>query len=102
MKVQFNGVYVYMDRHMDLKRIANGDSLPYLCKGHSNYFEKEGSPLIGTATVVIEFFPEDQIVGKQVDALRKQLEAMRAEHQRAQNALIDKISKLQALTFVEA
>ena len=102
MKVQFNGVHVYMDKHMALENIAKGNTLPYLCKGQSNYFEREGSPMIGTATVVIEFFKEDQIVGKQVDALRKQLEVMRAEHQRAQNALIDKISKLQALTFVEA
>lgn len=105
MKVQFNDLCVYLpvsscqDPADCLSAVAKGEYLPHICDGRSSYFEAEGYPLIGKATVVIEMLEPEEITGKQVEALRQQLQVMRAEHQRAQNALIDRISKLEALTF---
>lgn len=105
MKVQFNDVFVYLptysgcDVSYQLQKVAKGEDLPHIVSRRSGYFESEGHPLIGKATVTIELFKPEEITGKQVEALRQQLQTMRAEHQRAQNALISRISKLEALTF---
>lgn len=99
MKKQFNNLAVYLPKFFELKEIMEGDALPSLSNGDSEYYEREGYPQIGTATLVIDFLSESQIAGKHVESLRSQLAAMRAKHQREQNALIDQISKLQALTF---
>lgn len=103
MKVQFNDLNVYLPTHGDtadeLQRVAKGESLPHITEGRSSYLEAEGYPMIGKATVIIELLKPEEITGRQVQALRVQLEKMRAEHQRAQNALIDNISKLECLTF---
>lgn len=105
MKVQFNDVHVYLQTFLgssgehELKNICRGKLLPHFSTGVCNYFEGQGYPLIGKATITVELFKPEEIHGKQVEALRRQLQKMRAEHQQAQNALIDQISKLEALTF---
>ena len=54
---------------------------------------------IGTADIVLSLVPPDAIAGEEIRALQDQLEAMRAQHQLAQQALLNRISKLQAITF---
>lgn len=56
----------------------------------------------GNAEVVITFFDEKQIQSEKVQALRTQLEQDRADSQIRQNALIRKISELEALTYEPA
>jgi hypothetical protein len=105
MKVQFNDMFVYLPIYpgcnvaYQLQKVAKGEDLPHITSSESGYFEREGNPLIGKATVTIELFKPEEITGKQVEALRQKLQTMRAEHQSAQNALINQISKLEALTF---
>lgn len=57
---------------------------------------------IGEAEIVLTMMPPDTIAAEELRTLQRSLDAMRAEHQMAQNALLDRISKLQALTFEHA
>jgi hypothetical protein len=104
MKVQFNEVRAYINAfpglnvERELSAVASGERVPLLT--NSDYFDKDGNYLlIGKATVTLELVKPEDLHGKQVEALRHKLQTMRAEHQKAQNALIDQISKLEALTY---
>lgn len=106
MKVQFNEVRAYihsfpgMRIDRELSRVFSGEQVPMLTNTKGDYFDKSGDYLmIGKATVTLEVIKPEEIHGKQVESLRQQLQKMRAEHQKAQNALIDQISKLEALTY---
>lgn len=104
MKVQFNDVHVYLQTYggsgeHELKQVCSGKTLPLFSEKACSYFEAQGYPLIGKATITVELLKPEEIHGNQVAVLRQQLQTMRAEHQRAQNALISQISKLEALTF---
>lgn len=57
---------------------------------------------VGFGTVEITIASKDQIVQCKVEQLRAQLQADRAESQKRQNALMKKISELEALTYSEA
>ena len=57
---------------------------------------------VGFGTVEITIADKDQIVQGKVEQLRAQLQADRAASQARQNALIRKISELEALTYSEA
>jgi hypothetical protein len=59
----------------------------------------EGHIKIGTAEIVLSLVPPDSIAADEIRALQNQLEAIRAQHQLAQQALLNRISKLQAITF---
>jgi hypothetical protein len=52
---------------------------------------------VGTATVTVEYFDEERIRAMKMDALQAQLKTVRGE-----NAILDQISKLQALTYERA
>lgn len=106
MKVQFNEVRAYINAfpginvERELSAVACGDRVPLLTNTASDYFDRDGDYiLIGKATVTLELVTPEDLRGKQVEALRNKLQVMRAEHQKAQNALIDQISKLEALTY---
>lgn len=75
---------------------------PLLTQGDGSYWVKEGHVHIGDATVTVDLFDEKTIHSKQLDGLNAQLQSVRAENQKRENAILDQISKLQALTFVEA
>jgi hypothetical protein len=98
MQVTFEA-QAYIDKFTRLKDVTNGKRLPLLAQSTAEYWEKSGYTLIGTATVTIELHTEDQILASQLDALKAQLQTVRAENQQRENAILDQISKLQALTF---
>lgn len=52
---------------------------------------------VGIATITVEFYPREQIVAKQVDGLREQLRQHRIKAHQAEQAILEQISKLQAL-----
>ena len=56
---------------------------------------------VGFGTVEVTVASKDQIVQGKVEALRAALEKDRAESQARQNALVRKISELEALTYSE-
>lgn len=63
----------------------------------------KGYTQIGTAEITLTLLPASDMHGQQLKALKEQLQDVRAENQRKENYLLDKISKLSALTYeVEA
>lgn len=57
---------------------------------------------IGTAEIVLALTPPDTIAADEIRALQASLEAMRAQHHLAQQALLNRISKLQAISYEAA
>ena len=79
--------------------VKNGGYTPALSHGKSEFLEGMGYVRMGNCTVTIELESQDAIVQAQIDALNKQLQQVRADAHVAENAILEKISKLQALTF---
>ena len=52
---------------------------------------------VGVATITVTLHPRDELVAKELDGLNTQLQKVRAENQQRENAILDRISKLQAL-----
>ena len=90
----------YLDlKYNSLKAVVDGKTQPMLAKLEgSRYFDGEGYARIGTATVTVELHTENEIAANQLAALQKQLQAVRAENQQRENAILDQISKLSAIT----
>lgn len=88
-------------RFASLESIQNGNSHPLLgeAPGNSGYFEREGYAPIGKASVTLTFFSEDEVLHGQIKSLDTQLQAVRAEAQVKENAILLQISKLQSLTM---
>jgi hypothetical protein len=59
----------------------------------------EGWTRCGTATVTYEFVGEDRITANKVVSLKAELAKDRAESEMRQNAILNKISKLEALEY---
>jgi hypothetical protein len=54
---------------------------------------------VGVATITITLHPRDELVAKELEGLNTQLQKVRAENQQRENAILDRISKLQALEW---
>jgi hypothetical protein len=59
----------------------------------------EGWAEVGVATITVTFHNRDELVAKELDGLNTQLQKVRAENQQRENAILDRISKLQAITY---
>lgn len=95
---------VYIDLQWNsLESVIKGKSQPMIAdKDGSTYFDREGYARIGTATVTVELFSENEIVAGQISALNQALQKERAESQQRQNAILESISKLQAINYTPA
>jgi hypothetical protein len=95
--------YAYKNmRYSGIDNLAKSPHLALLSSdgpGTNGYYEREGYAHIGTATVTLEIHSEDKILQSQITALKAQLEAVRADAQVKENAILLQISKLQAITF---
>lgn len=101
MKVQFTAK-AYMSSYIDITEVANGSHMPMIWHGDSgSYFEQQGYSLIGTATVTIELHTNDQIMAAKLESLQAKLQTVRAENQQRENAILDQISKLTAISYDE-
>lgn len=99
MKVQFQAK-AYLSKYHDIEDVANGECLPQIiADNESIYYEQQGYSLIGTATITVELHTEDQLMAAKLAALKEQLQAVRAENQQRENAILDQISKLQAINY---
>lgn len=70
--------------------------------GFSNYDMDSGSHpwvKVGSAEITVTLFPQEEVVAEQVKVLNAELQRERAESQVRQNGILDRISKLQALSF---
>jgi hypothetical protein len=61
--------------------------------------DTEGWAEVGVATITVTFHNRDELVAKELDGLNTQLQKVRAENQQRENAILDRISKLQAITY---
>lgn len=55
--------------------------------------------LVGTAEVKVTLYPREEALAKELDGLNSQLQKVRAENYMRENAILDRISKLQAITY---
>lgn len=100
MKTTFTAK-AYLPTHCRIEDVANGKEMPLLATD-GKYWEQQGYPEIGEAIVTITLFSQDKIIANKLQALQDQLQTVRAENQRRENAILDQISKLQALPMTEA
>lgn len=80
------------------KQGRKDEALGILAFSATNMTSIEDWTMVGIATVTVEFFPREQIVAREVEGLREQLRQHRINAHAAEQALLDKISKLQAIT----
>lgn len=97
MEITFKA-FAYKDEFTDMDRIESGKAMPYII----SYPSSSVGSQIGTAVVTVTLYPANDIQAKELDRLNKQLQEVRAENQQRENAILDQISKLQALTFQAA
>jgi len=93
MKVELKAK-AYLGPYMTLAEVQNGTCAPYISLERSGYFEKQGYPCIGDATITIDLDPEDQIVASQREAMQESLVEARAEYEKRVNTILAAIGKL--------
>jgi hypothetical protein len=54
---------------------------------------------VGTATINVRLIEPDLVISRQLAGLKTQLQTVRAENQQRENAILNRISKLQAIGF---
>lgn len=54
---------------------------------------------VGTATITVNLCNNDTVTVKQIAAMHQELQNVRAENQMRENFILERISKLQALTY---
>ena len=92
---------VLMDQYQSPEGIASGSDHPALVSTGANMSEY-GYTKIGTAVARVTLHSQDQIVQAQISAAKQELARVRAENQQRENVILDRLSKLQALTFEPA
>lgn len=55
---------------------------------------------VGVAQITVTLHPRDVVVEKELSGLKQQLEKVRADNHMRENAILDRISKLQAIEYV--
>ena len=92
--------FAYLPKYVDLTEVQTGEQIPSISqKEHDSWYAKEGYPMIGSVTITLSLYSNDKIVQGQIEALNTELQKERADSQVRQNAILNQISKLQALTF---
>jgi hypothetical protein len=72
----------------------------HLTAGNGDYCKEQGYPLVGMATVTLEILiDEEDLIASKVDALKTKLQKERADSEVRCNAILEQISKLQALEY---
>lgn len=54
---------------------------------------------VGIAQITVTLHPREVVVEKELEGLKQQLEKVRADNHMRENAILDRISKLQAITY---
>lgn len=61
--------------------------------------DTDGWVEVGIATITVTFHNRDELVAKELEGLNVQLQKVRSENMMRENAILDRISKLQAITY---
>lgn len=70
-------------------------------EGSLKSYTPNGFVVVGEATVTVEYLDPATIHKNQLTAINAELQEVRANNQKRENEVLDKLSKLQALTYVE-
>lgn len=97
-KVTFQAKAYLNTEWNNIDSVVKGEQLPNISQ-NGTYFEKEGYAQVGTVEVIITLHSTDKIVQHQIDALTQMLAKQRADAHMAERAILERISKLQALTL---
>lgn len=92
-------VYISQHSHHDAISLQEVKDTHSLCIWPASMEQIAGYTKVGTGSVTVTIDSPDNILAGKVGALRAELAKDRIESQARQNALIDKINKLEALTF---
>jgi hypothetical protein len=76
------------------------EALDALSFANADMSDTEDWTEVGTAEVTVTFHPRDTVVAKELEGLKAQLKRVRADNHLRENAILDRISKLQAITYV--
>lgn len=82
-----------------IERGESTEALSAMTYINQDMSDTEGWTEVGTAEVTVTFYPRDTVVAKELDGLKAQLAKVRAENHMRENVILDRISKLQALTY---
>ena len=91
----------YAPEWQDIGEIVSGKAAP-LTTIHDADCLSESDTYLGKATITLELVSMEQITAAQIKRLESMLETVRAENQKRENALLDRISKLTAIGYTEA
>ena len=75
---------------------ADAINLMYI---NNNMSDCEGWAEVGTAQITVTLFDRDTVMGKELEGLKAQLQTVRADNHMRENAILDRISKLQAIEY---
>lgn len=99
MQIKFEG-HAWAHQEVNLNDILSGKKAPTTTTNKWEDFT--GYTYLGPCVISVECAPVDDVVTAHVEELKRSLQHVRADNQRRENAILDQISKLQALTYVEA
>lgn len=99
MEVQIK-CHAYAGDWQDIEKILGGKDTPMLTASPEHL--DEGDTYLGVATLSFEAGSKEELAAKQVDRLQALLQSVRAENQQRENAIVDRINKLQAIAYESA
>lgn len=92
-----------IDRVADLTAAGEPDrALGAMVYTNHDMTSQEGWTEVGTAEITVTFHPREDLQAKELAGLHAQLQKVRAENQQRENYILDRISQLQAIEYVEA
>lgn len=83
-----------------LKKGKHAEAVEALQFANHNMSDCEDWTEVGTAEITVTLHPRDVVVEKELAGLKQQLEKVRAHNHMRENAILDRISKLQAIEYV--
>jgi len=93
MQVTFNA-FAYKADWQNMADIESGKEMPFIWS-----FEELSHQKIGTAVVTVTLFAKEERNSTELHQLNEKLEKVRGENQQRENDILDRISKLSALTY---
>lgn len=98
MQVEFKGLAT-IAQWQSVKSIESATDAPLFVAGEKNTMAAHGYSVIGTATLVVDLYDPKTAHAAKITALQVQLQAVRTESLRQETAILDQISKLQAIDY---
>ncbi len=92
--------HAYACEWQDIENIVSGKDTPLLTLAPDCLSEQD--TYLGTVVLTATYGTKEELASKQIERLQALLQAARAEAQARENAIMERITKLQALTFESA